>query len=110
MGSDLTSLTPRHPQPHVDPDLPSGRQHGYSDVVRQREIATDAVRAGALDELDDLWADDLWKRLPAALQARLRRGCRAMERRPYDERAALVYRGRVAEAVAYLGSDEQVAR
>lgn len=29
MGSDLTSLAPRHPQPHVDPDLPSGRAHGY---------------------------------------------------------------------------------
>lgn len=33
MGSDLTSLTPRHPQPHVDPDLPSGRTYGYSSAL-----------------------------------------------------------------------------
>lgn len=109
MGSDLTSLTPRHPQPHVDPDLPSGRAHGYRDVVRQREIAADAVRTGAAGCLDDMWAADLWVLLPTALQGRLRRGHAAMEQRPYDERAAVIYQGRVAEAVTYLTSELQGA-
>lgn len=109
MGSDLTSLTPR-PQPHVDPDLPSGRAYGYSDVVRQREIAADAIRAGAERCLDDPWQVDLWNQLPRPLRARLVRANDAVERRPYDERAAVIYRARVAEAVTYLGSTAQVAR
>lgn len=110
MGSDLTSLTPRHPQPHVDPDLPSGRAHGYRDVVRQREIATDAVRTGAAGCLDDMWAEVAWHQLPEALQRRLVQANDAVEQRPYDERAAVIYQGRVAEAVTYLTSGEQVAR
>lgn len=76
----------------------------------QREIATDAVHAGAQGCPDDPWGSASWQKLPAALQARLRRANRAMESRPYDERAAVVYRGRVAEAVAYLGSGDQVTR
>jgi hypothetical protein len=110
MGSDLTSLTLRQPQPHVDPDLPSGRAHGYRDAVRQREIATDAVRAGARGCLDDPWAEAAWNELPTALRLRLVRANTAIERRPDDERAAVIYQAHVAEAVAYLGSELQVAR
>lgn len=80
-----------------------------SDVARQREIATDAIRVGAENCLDDPWAADLWNELPRLLRTRLRRANNAVERRPYDERAAVVYRGRVAEAVAYLTSRAQVA-
>ena len=80
-----------------------------SDAVRQREIAADAVRAGAERCLDDLWAVDLWDRLPRELQARLVRANDAVERSPYDQAAAVTYQGRVAEAIAYLGSGEQVA-
>ncbi len=98
----------RQGYPDVDPDLPSGRAHGYRDAVRQRDLATDAVRAGAEDCLDDMWAADLWNQLPHPLRLRLANN--AVEQHPYDERAALVYRGRVAEAVAYLGSSEQVTR
>lgn len=74
------------------------------DLHRQREIATDAVRVGAENCLDDMWAKDLWNKLPVTLRARLRRANNAVERRPYDERAALIYQAQVAEAVAYLGS------
>lgn len=78
------------------------------DLARQREIATDAVRAGAQRCLDDMWAEEAWSQLPRTLQARLIRANNAVEQRPHDERAAVVYQGRVAEAVAYLTSELQL--
>lgn len=81
-----------------------------SDLARQREIATDAVRVGAGRCLDDPWAADLWGQLPRLLQTRLVRANDAVEQSPYDQRAAATYQARVAEAVAYLGSGTQVAR
>lgn len=110
MGSDLTSLTLRHPQPHVDPDLPSGRAYGYSDAARRREIATDAVRVGAQGCLDDPWAEAAWNEPPAALRDRLVRANTVLVRRPHDAAAAVAYQGQVAEAVAYLTSKAQVTR
>ncbi len=77
---------------------------------RAREIATDAVVAGAGGCLDDPWTEAAWNELPRPLKARLVRANDAVERRPDDQRAAVVYQARVAEAVAYLGSELQVAR
>lgn len=75
-----------------------------------RQVATDAVRVGAQGCLDDPWAEAAWNELPRPLQARLVRANDAVEQRPHDERAAVTYQAHVAEAVAYLGSELQVAR
>lgn len=75
-----------------------------------RQVATEAVVAGAERCLDDPWQVDLWNQLPRLMRTRLVRANDAVERSPYDERAAVVYQARVTEAIAYLGSELQVAR
>lgn len=79
-----------------------------TDVIRQREIATDAVRAGARGCLDDPWAEAAWNELPRPLRTRLVRADGALQRDPHDAAAAVTYQAQIAEAVAYLTSKAQV--
>lgn len=108
MGSDLTSLTPRLPQPHVDPDLPSGRAYGYAKPPAPVTCPGCQTRMAAIGRdglcliCPDLLLGQLRKRLALAATAAVR--CS-----PNNAAAAVAYQGQVAEAVTYLTSKAQVA-
>jgi hypothetical protein len=114
MGSDLTSLTPRHPQPHVDPDLPSGRQHGYRDLLAAATVAPSsncpAVDCGKTRQDGTHFCFTCWCALPQTVRRRLSSAGKAVAANPDSTEVAAIYQARFAEAVAYLGSGEQVAR
>lgn len=114
MGSDLTSLTPRHPQPHVDPDLPSGRVHGYRDLLAAATVTPSstcpAIGCGKARTDGKHFCFGCWCALPQPLSRRLSNAAKAVKANPDSAEVAAIYQARFAEAVAYLGSGEQVAR
>lgn len=113
MGSDLTSLEPRHPQPHVDPDLP-GCRPGYGDLLPAAHItpSSDCPAVGCTRTRVDgrHFCGSCWTQLPQGLRRRLSNAAQAVTANPDSAEVAAIYQGRFAEAVAFLGSREQVAR
>lgn len=101
----------RQGYPSVDPDLPSGRQHGYHDVAATVTPSSNCPAVGCTNARTDgtHFCFACWCALPQGLRRRLTNAGKAVAANPDSVEVAAIYQARFAEAVAYLGSDYQKA-